>query len=53
MEISKKFEKDAKVPPKSKVDPVQVAKDKAIKMEETLVGVNDNFFNVVSADDDL
>lgn len=49
----RKFEKDAKAPPKKAVDPVKFAKDKEEKMNELLENKRENFFKHVSEGDDL
>ena len=52
LEIMKKFEKEAKAPPKKAVDPAKIAKDKEDKMTALLEEKREFFFKSVSEGDD-
>ena len=53
LEIQKKFEKEAKAPPKKAIDPEKVAKEREEKMKTMLEEQRELFFKTVSEGEDM
>jgi len=53
LEIQRKFEKEAKAPPKKAVDPEKALREKEEKMQAKLEEQRELFFKTVSEDEDM